>query len=124
VTPLIKRSLDAIAKLGRTVPDSRPVPIESRDLLADLDEVLGDEPVPSADVPALLKRLAPTWTPYQALTGKALRELLDTQHGIRVPSTGNRYPLDPATVRDAIVRREQDTADADEDGDDAGQLAS
>jgi hypothetical protein len=27
-------------------------------------------------VPALLKRLAPTWSPYQTLTGKALRELL------------------------------------------------
>lgn len=124
VTPLIKRSLDAIAKLGKTVPDSRPVEIETRDLLSDLDEVLGAEPVPSADVPALLKRHAPTWTPYQNLTGKALRELLDTEHGIRVPSTGNRYPLDPATVRDAIVRREQNATDADQDGDDAGQLAS
>ncbi|MFI6680150.1 cell division protein FtsK [Kribbella sp. NPDC050470] len=124
VTPLIKRSLDAIAKLGKTVPDSRPVQIETRDLLADLDEVLGDEPVPSADVPALLKRLAPTWSPYQSLTGKALRETLHAEHGIKVPSTGNRYPIDPATVRDAIVRREQNAVDADEDGDDAGQLAS
>jgi S-DNA-T family DNA segregation ATPase FtsK/SpoIIIE len=124
VTPLIKRSLDAIAKLGKTIPDSKPVPIEARDLLADLDEVLGDDPRPIADVPALLKRHAPTWTPYQSLTGKALRELLDREHGIKVPSTGNRYPLDPATVRDAILGREQATADGDNRGDDAGTLAS
>ncbi|TCC10906.1 cell division protein FtsK [Kribbella soli] len=124
VTPLIKRSLDAIAKLGKTVPDSRPVQIETRDLLADLDEVLGDDPRPIADVPALLKRHAPTWTPYQGLTGKALRELLEREHGIKVPSTGNRYPLDPVTIRDAIVRREQAADDAEESGHDAGDLAS
>ncbi|ADB29512.1 cell divisionFtsK/SpoIIIE [Kribbella flavida DSM 17836] len=124
VTPLIKRSLEAIAKLGRTIPDSKSVQIEARDLLSDLDEVLGDDPRPIADVPALLKRHAPSWTPYQSLTGKALRELLDREHGIKVPSTGNRYPLDPATVRDAIVRREQATADGDDSGDDAGTLAS
>ncbi|TDW18589.1 cell division protein FtsK [Kribbella kalugense] len=124
VTPIIKRSLDAIAKLGKAAPDSRPVQIETRDLLTDLDEVLGDDPVAVADVPALLKRHAPTWTPYQALTGKALRELLAAEHGIKVPSTGNRYPVDPATIRDAIVRREQDATSPDEDGDDAGQLAS
>ncbi|MET9269796.1 cell division protein FtsK [Kribbella sp. NPDC003557] len=124
VTPLIQRSLDAIAKLGKTIPDSKPVPIETRDLLADLDEVLGDDPRPIADVPALLKRHAPTWTPYQGLTGKALRELLEREHGIKVPSTGNRYPLDPVTVRDAIVRREQCGGDADESGGETGGLAS
>jgi S-DNA-T family DNA segregation ATPase FtsK/SpoIIIE len=124
VTPLIQRSMDAIAKLGKTVPDSRPVEIKTRDLLSDLDEVLGQDPRPIADVPALLKRLAPGWTRYQGLTGKALRELLEREHGIKVPSTGNRYPLDPITVRDAIVRREQDADDTDESGDDAGDLAS
>jgi len=38
--------------------------------------VLGTDPVPSADVPALLARLAPTWAPYQAMTGKVLRDQL------------------------------------------------
>ncbi|MDX2974272.1 cell division protein FtsK, partial [Kribbella solani] len=124
VTPLIKRSLDAIAKLGKTIPDSRPVEIETRDLLSDLDQVLGDELRPIADVPALLREHAPAWAPYKSLTGKALRELLDREHGIKVPSTGNRYPLDPVTVRDAIVRREQGIT-ADEGGNgDAGELAS
>jgi hypothetical protein len=36
-----------------------------RDLLEDLDEVLGDESVPAADVPALLSRFAPKWCPYR-----------------------------------------------------------
>jgi S-DNA-T family DNA segregation ATPase FtsK/SpoIIIE len=124
VTPLIKRSLEAIAKRGKTVPNSRPIQIETRDLLADLDEVLGDDPVAVANVPALLKRLAPTWTPYQSLTGKALRELLDAEHGIKVPSTGNRYPIDPVTVRNAIVRREQDAETTEGDAGNADPLAS
>lgn len=124
VTPIIKRSLEAIAKLGKPAPDSVPVEIVTRDLLADLDEVLGDDPIPVADVPALLKRLAPTWTPYQSLTGKALRQMLAADHGIKVPSTGNRYPIDPATVREAIVWRQQDADDARDDASDAAPIAS
>jgi S-DNA-T family DNA segregation ATPase FtsK/SpoIIIE len=118
VTPLLERAMAAIKERGGSKPGSAPAQIEARDLLTDLDEVLRDEPVPVADVPALLKRLAPTWTPYQGMTGKSLRETLAKEHGVKVPSTGNRWPLDPATVRDAIVRREQDA----DDGSD--QLAS
>ncbi len=121
VTPLIERAMAAIEERDQPLPGAAPIEIETRDLLADLDEVLGTDPVPVANVPALLKRLAPTWTPYQGLTGKALREILDSDHGIKVPATGNRYPLDPATVRDAIARRDQGN---DDDQDAAGQLAS
>ncbi|TDO35882.1 S-DNA-T family DNA segregation ATPase FtsK/SpoIIIE [Kribbella sp. VKM Ac-2527] len=121
VTPLIERAMAAIAERGGSKPGTARIEIETRDLLADLDEVLGDDPVPSADVPALLKRLAPTWAPYQGMTGKSLRDELARGHGVKVPSTGNRWPVDPATIRDAIVRREQDTDEAD---DGTGQLAS
>jgi S-DNA-T family DNA segregation ATPase FtsK/SpoIIIE len=124
VTPIIKRSLEAIAKLGKPAPTAAPVRIESRDLLTDLDAVLGDDPRPIADVPALLKRHAPSWTPYQGLTGKALRELLETEHGIKVPSTGNRYPLDPTTVRNTLVRRDQRVESAAGNDGDAEPLAS
>lgn len=86
---------------------------QPRDLLEDLDEVLDSETVPIADVPALLSRLAPRWAPYQRLTGKALVRRLADDHGVKVPSTGNRWPLDPATVRDALARRS--TADLDDD---------
>ncbi|WP_131774090.1 cell division protein FtsK, partial [Protofrankia symbiont of Coriaria myrtifolia] len=115
VGPLIRRSLDAIARTGRPVPGTdRPradIPTESRDLLDDLDAVLGTDPVKTADIPAQLRKLAPDWEPYRTLTGTQLRELL-TAEGIKVPSTGNRHPLDPVTVREHIARRS--TADIDE----------
>lgn len=120
VTPLINRALAAITKRNKPMPGAAAVPIESRDLLADLDEILGTDPVPIANVPALLKRLAPTWIAYQSLTGKALREVLDADYGIKVPATGNRYPLDPATVRDSLARRK--AGDGEEN--DTGQMAS
>ena len=50
--------------------------------------------------------------PYRALTGKALRDQL-AELGIKVPSTGNRWPLDPVTVRDTLARRA--TTDLDDD---------
>ena len=79
-------------------------PEPPRDLLDDLDQILGNDLVPIADVPAQLRALAPGWRPYQALTGKELREQL-AELGVKVASTGNRYPLDPAAVRRAMLRR-------------------
>ncbi|WP_414641646.1 ATP-binding protein [Actinocrinis sp.] len=78
-----------------------------RDLLDDLIEVIGtaQEPVRSNDIPALLRDLAPDWEPYTALTGVELREALVTRYGIKVPATGNRWPLDPAVVRRAAMLR-------------------
>jgi len=45
-------------------------------------------------VPARLRDLAPNHEPYQGLTGVKLREVLEREYGIKVPSTGNRYPVD------------------------------
>ena len=114
VTPIIDRSLSALEEKGRGVPGAgRPtVVVEKRDLLDDLDEVLDIDPVKAADVPGLLRTLAPNWAPYKALTGKGLREQLDAL-GVRVPSTNNRWPVDPAAVRTALARRA--TADLDEE---------
>jgi S-DNA-T family DNA segregation ATPase FtsK/SpoIIIE len=116
VTPLIERAMEAIAKRGKGVPGAdapaRVIPA-GRDLLEDLDEVLGTEPVSCPDVPALLRDLAPDWPAYRTLSGKALVKALARDHGVKVPSTGNRYPLDPVTVRDALARRA--TADLDEE---------
>lgn len=115
VSPIIARAMAAITERGGLPGASgSPVPqIQApRDLLDDLDAVLGVEPVPAADVPPLLKRHAPGWPAYQTLTGKALREVLEAEYGIKVPSTGNRYPVDPVTIRDTLARRS--TADLDE----------
>lgn len=78
----------------------------SRDLLADVAEVVGagPDPVRAADVPALLAKAFPTWTPYQRLTGKELVQQLG-ELGVKVPSTGNRWPIHPETVRKALTRR-------------------
>jgi S-DNA-T family DNA segregation ATPase FtsK/SpoIIIE len=108
VTPIVERAMDAIERRGRGLPGaSRSVPTAEppRDLLADLGAVLGDEPVPAADVPALLARHAPRWAPYRTLTGKALREQLAAEYGVKVASTGNRWPVDPVAVREALTQR-------------------
>ena len=107
LSPIIDRAMDAIERRGKGVPGAgtRREPVKPRDLLEDLDAVLGDDPVPVADLPALLARHAPAWGPYKTLTGKDLRETLTSEYGIKVPSTGNRFPLDPITVREAIASR-------------------
>lgn len=78
---------------------------QQRDLLADISEAIGDQTVPCNDLPARLARLAPNWRPYKSLTGKQLREELK-KLGVKVPSTGNRYPVSPDLVREAIACRE------------------
>jgi len=116
VTPLIERAMEAIERRGKGLPGAgRPAPVAAapRELLADLDEVLADEPVPAAKVPALLQRLAPYWAPYKPLTGKGLCARLASEYGVKVPSTGNKFPVDPVTVREALARLA--TADLDDD---------
>ena len=107
VTPIIERSLARIARLGRGVPGTghgRPA-IETRDLLADLGQVLGDERVKLADLPARLRKLAPGWGGYRTLTAVRLRELLEAE-GVRVTNTGNVLRLDPADLRAVLAGRD------------------
>ncbi|MGH8965704.1 MAG: cell division protein FtsK, partial [Actinomycetes bacterium] len=79
---------------------------ERRDLLDDVATVLGNERVPAADVPARLRDLAPNHEPYRGLTGVKLRQILEGEHGVKVPSTGNRYPVDPVAIRRRVAERE------------------
>ncbi|MCW2764910.1 MAG: cell division FtsK/SpoIIIE [Nocardioides sp.] len=114
VTPIIERGMAEIARRGTGVPGRvRPTPqIEaSRDLLDDLDAVMGEEMVPVADLPALLAAHAPRWAPYKTMTGKFLRERL-ADLGVRVPSTGNRYPVSPELIREALAQRVAGDGDA------------
>lgn len=57
-----------------------------------------------ADLPARLRKLAPTWGPYRAMTAVRLRELLDAE-GVRVTNTGNVPRLDPADLRRVLAAR-------------------
>ena len=108
----IARSVAQVAP-GTPVQGGRPVPaIEARDLLDDLDEVLGDERVKLRDVVGLLRGLAPAWTPYQKLTAALLRKQL-AGLDVRVVTTANIPRLDPADLQQAIAERS--TADLDEE---------
>lgn len=112
VTPLIQRSLDAMDRRGVRVINGAATPAigATRDLLEDLDEVLDNEPVRAADVPALLSKLAPDWAPYRRMTGKSLRIEL-AKRGVKVASTGNVWPVDPVAVRRALATRATEDLD-------------
>jgi S-DNA-T family DNA segregation ATPase FtsK/SpoIIIE len=103
---VIARAVAQVAP-GTPVGGGRPVPaIEARDLLEDLAGVLDTERVKLADLPALLRDLAPTWGPYRALTGIRLKDLLAAQ-GVRVVTKANISRLDPADLRDALAGRDE-----------------
>jgi len=103
VPPIIRRAMEKIAAEGHPVPGTEnPVAPMSRDLLADLAAVIGTKRVRLADLPALLRDLAPAWTPYRTLTGVQLRDRLDDA-GIRITNTGNVPRLDPADLRQVFA---------------------
>ena len=106
---MIARSMAAVAP-GTPVEGGRPVPaIETRDLLADLAEVLGTERVKLRDAVGLLRGLAAAWGPYRNMTAKQLGEQLSAEGVRTVNSSGTPY-LDPADLRRALTER----ADGDE----------
>lgn len=105
-TDVIARAVDNVADGTRTASTARPAqPPASRDLLEDLLTVLGDELLPVAEAAKRLQTLAPSHPAYRGLTGTDLKARLLDQHGVKVPSTGNRWPVDPDAIRTAIARR-------------------
>jgi len=101
---VIARAMAGIAP-GTPTAGTVPAPaIEASDLLDDLAAVLGTDRVRLADVPALLRDLAPGWGPYRTLTGVQLRDLLDDA-GVRTTTTGNVLRLDPADLRRVLAER-------------------
>ena len=106
---VIARAVAQMAPGTRAGASARPA-IEARDLLEDLDEAMGDERVRLADLPALLRDLAPTWGPYRSLTGVRLKELLDAE-GVRVVTKANVPRLDPADLRHALAGRNDGVGD-------------
>lgn len=89
------------------IGSGRAVVEERRDLLEDLAAALGGATEYAADLPPLLAKVAPRWVPYRTLTGKALREQL-AELGVKVPSTGNKWPISPELIREALIRRQDD----------------
>lgn len=85
---------------------------EPRNLLEDLDEVLGADRMSAPDAAALLRALAPDWGPYRQLTGQSLVAALAAV-GVKVPCTHNKWWIDPVAVRRRLA--ELSTADLDDD---------
>jgi S-DNA-T family DNA segregation ATPase FtsK/SpoIIIE len=118
-TEIIERAMAALDPAtpadGAATPAAAAT-VGERDLLDDLDAVLDNERVPAADLPARLRDLAPDWEPYRRLTGTGLRADLAAL-GVKVASTGNKYPVDPVTVRAQKARRDAARAAAARDPD-------
>jgi predicted GIY-YIG superfamily endonuclease len=74
-----------------------------RDLLADLDAVLGEERVRLSGLPHLLRQLAPWHIAYEELNGVRLAHELKTA-GVRWTKSGGVPRIDPADLRRALNR--------------------
>jgi len=79
--------------------------IEGRDLLDDLDEVLGAERVKLRDAVGLLRKHAPTWPPYQRMTATRLGADLASE-GVRTVNVSGTKCLDPADLRRVLAECE------------------
>jgi S-DNA-T family DNA segregation ATPase FtsK/SpoIIIE len=112
-TPVIARCMAEVKDQGQLAGGPERPAIETRDLLEDVAAVLANDtgPVPVADVPARLRTLAPGWAPYRNLKGVDLRRRLDEEYGLVVPSTGNRYPVNPDAVRAVLSDRRLEEPD-------------
>ncbi len=102
---VIARAMASIAP-GTLTAGTVPAPaIEARDLLDDLGQVTGDDRVKLRDAVGLLRKLAPTWTPYRSMTAKQLGADLAAEGVHTVNSSGTPW-LDPADLRRALADRE------------------
>jgi DNA segregation ATPase FtsK/SpoIIIE, S-DNA-T family len=101
----------AMASVAPGTPTGASAPLEAsvvRDLLDDLAEVLDgvSDRVKLADLPARLRKLAPTWRPYRDLNGTQLRDML-ADESVKTTNTGNVLRLDPKELRRVLNARER-----------------
>lgn len=105
---VIRRSME-IVDPATPVQGSRPQRVvdaeESRDLLADVVEVLrGEAKVKTVDVAARLRELAPGYRPYKGLDGAGVKKAL-TAEGVRVTMSDGYDMVRPERVAEAIAKR-------------------
>ena len=105
---VIRRAME-IVDPATPVQGSRPQRVvgaeESRDLLADVVEVLrGESKVKTVDVAARLRELAPGYRPYKGLDGTRVKELLGGA-GVRVTMSDGYPVVRPERVAEAIAKR-------------------
>lgn len=105
---VIRRAME-IVDPATPVQGSRPQRVvgseESRDLLADVADVLrGEAKVKTVDVAARLRELAPGYRPYKGLDGTRVKELLGDA-GVRVTMSDGYPVVRPERVAEAIAKR-------------------
>jgi S-DNA-T family DNA segregation ATPase FtsK/SpoIIIE len=101
---VIARAVDRVA-FGTPIKAAAVEPAaEARDLLEDLDEVLGDDRARLRDLVGLLRDLAPSWAPYRKLTAGQLHKALDRERVATVNHSGTLY-LHPEELRRALAER-------------------
>lgn len=101
---VIARAVDQVAAGTPIEGAAADRAIEARDLLDDLDEVLGDDRARLRDLVGLLRELAPSWTAYKKLTAAQLRKALDGE-GVRVVNASGVVYLDPEELRRVLAER-------------------
>ena len=103
---VIERAMSKVAA-GTPVEASAAGPaIESRDLLDDLAEVIGDDRARLRDLVGLLRELAPSWGPYKKLTAAQLRKALDGE-GVRVVNVSGVLYLGRADLQRRLAERSE-----------------
>lgn len=102
-----KDAYDIAERAKKLRKNHRAAQPEKRDLLADVLEVCGDEDAPRAkDVTVRLREIAPGYQPYANLTGEALVDVLDREHGVKRGSKGGVVLVRTERVRHAMAERE------------------
>jgi DNA segregation ATPase FtsK/SpoIIIE, S-DNA-T family len=102
---VIARAVSKVAP-GISIDSSAVAAIESRDLLGDLDQVLGDDRMKLRDAVGLLRKLAPAWSRYRSMTAKQLAADLAAE-GVRTVNSSGTPWLDPAELRRVLAERDQ-----------------
>jgi len=114
-TDVIERAMKMLVKgtraSGEGVVEAEE-PVE-RDILADLLEVLREEPTPAAQVVTLLKGVDAAY--YGALRKRDDLIVRLAAMGHKVPSTGNTYPMTAELVRGFIAKGETGAEPEDDD---------
>jgi S-DNA-T family DNA segregation ATPase FtsK/SpoIIIE len=101
---VIERAVAMVAPGTRIEAPAIEPAAETRDLLADLAEVLGGDRARLRDLVGLLRELAPSWAPYKRLTAGQLHKALDREGVATVNHSGTLH-LAPEELRRVLAER-------------------
>jgi S-DNA-T family DNA segregation ATPase FtsK/SpoIIIE len=116
VTPLIKRSLAEIERLGRSIPGTgakpEPEAVETFDPLGDIAKVLAGEP--RMRTTEVIRRLIAFSPAYKDWTSRDLKRVL-AEHDAEPYKSDGIMSVSAEAVYDALARREDEPGETDRD---------